>query len=94
MVWHKRSRLGRTLRDLRSTILLGKELVDGGTPSHTIQRADLADASAFVRKCLPNIASQYALVLEFAKWDPQKIAKAPESYVFAVQQFRNALRDR
>ena len=50
--------------------------------------------SSFVRKILPEIAGQYALVLELGKWDPQKIAKAPESHEFAVQQFRNVLRDK
>ncbi|HEY1684107.1 MAG TPA: hypothetical protein VGG19_05050 [Tepidisphaeraceae bacterium] len=48
--------------------------------------------AAFVRKVLPDVAGQYALVLELGKWDPQKIAKAPESHEFAVQQFRNSLR--
>src|SRR5207248_5125850 len=50
------------------------------------------DPSAFVRKALPEIAGQYALVLELGNWDPQKIAKAPESHEFAIQQFRSALR--
>jgi hypothetical protein len=50
------------------------------------------DPHTFVRKVLPGIASQYALVLELGKWDPQKIAKAPESHQFAVEQFRSALR--
>jgi hypothetical protein len=52
------------------------------------------DSRAFVRKVLPEIAGQYALVLELGKWDPQKIAKAPESHEFAVQQFRTALRSK
>ncbi len=47
--------------------------------------------SAFVRKVLPRIAGPYAMVLEFAGWDPQKIAKAPESHEFAVQQFQQTL---
>lgn len=50
------------------------------------------DPAAFVRSALPLVAGSYQLVLEMAKWDPQKIAKQPESHQFAVQQFRNALR--
>lgn len=50
------------------------------------------DPSAFVRSALPEIAGAYQLVLEMAKWDPQKIAKNPASHEFAVQQFRSALR--
>lgn len=49
------------------------------------------DPSAFVRRALPEIAGPYQLVLEMAKWDPQKIAKNPASHEFAVQQFRIAL---
>jgi hypothetical protein len=51
------------------------------------------DPCAFVRKALPEIAGAYQLVLEMAKWDPQKIAKNPASYEFAVRQFRSSLRD-
>jgi hypothetical protein len=50
------------------------------------------DPSQFVSESLPTIARAYQLVLEMAKWDPQKIAKAPESHEFAVQQFRVAQR--
>ena len=50
------------------------------------------DPSAFVKEVLPEIAGAYQLVLEMAKWDPQKIAKNPASHEFAVQQFRNVLR--
>lgn len=64
------------------------EVVDGKV------RWAVEDPHAFVRKVLRDIAGQYALVLELGKWDPQKIAKAPESHEFAVQQFRNALRVR
>jgi hypothetical protein len=49
------------------------------------------DPSAFVHDWLPEIAKAYQLVLEMAKWDPQKIAKNPVSHQFAVQQFRAAL---
>jgi hypothetical protein len=52
------------------------------------------DPIEFVRKVLPEIAGPYALVLELGKWDPQKIAKAPESHEFAVQQFRVTLRNK
>ena len=46
----------------------------------------------FVREVLPEIAGAYQLVLEMAKWDPQKISKNPASYEFAVRQFRGCLR--
>jgi hypothetical protein len=52
------------------------------------------DPCAFVRQVLPEIAGAYQLVLEMAKWDPQKIAKNPASHEFAVQQFRATLRGR
>lgn len=51
------------------------------------------DPCAFVREVLPEIAGAYQLVLEMAKWDPQKIAKNPASYEFAVRQFRSSLRE-
>jgi hypothetical protein len=57
-------------------------------------RWKINDPRAFVREALPTIASAYQLVLEMAKWDPQKIAKNPVSHQFAVQQFRAALRAR
>jgi hypothetical protein len=50
------------------------------------------DPLAFVHEVLPEIAGAYQLVLEMAKWDPQKIAKNPASYEFAVRQFRIAVR--
>jgi hypothetical protein len=50
--------------------------------------------TTFVKECLPSIAGAYQLVLEMAKWDPQKIAKNPASHEFAVQQFRGVLRSR
>ena len=52
------------------------------------------DPAAFVRESLPAIAGAYQLVLEMAKWDPQKVAKNPASHEFAVQQFRAALRSK
>lgn len=52
------------------------------------------DPFEFVKKVLPEIAGSYQLVLEMAKWDPQKIAKNPASHEFAVQQFRTVLRAR
>jgi len=49
------------------------------------------DLCSFVRDALPMIARAYQLVLEMAKWDPQKIAKNPASHEFAVRQFRGEL---
>lgn len=63
------------------------EVVDGKV------RWAVEDPARFVRQALPKIARAYQLVLEFAHWDPQKIAKAPESHEFAVQQFRAVLRE-
>lgn len=50
------------------------------------------DPAEFVSNVLREIAGPYQLVLDMAKWDPQKIAKNPASHEFAVQQFRSALR--
>lgn len=61
------------------------EVVDGEV------RWAVDDPSAFVRTVLPEIAGHYQLVLDLAKWDPQKIAKNPASHEFAVQQFRGVL---
>lgn len=52
------------------------------------------DPTEFVKHVLPDIAGSYMLVLEMAKWDPQKIAKNPASHEFAVQQFKAALQSR
>jgi hypothetical protein len=49
------------------------------------------DPKAFVRRNLPTIAGSYKLVLDMAKWDPQKISKNPASHEFAVKEFRSAL---
>jgi hypothetical protein len=50
------------------------------------------DPIEFVKEVLPEIAGSYQLVIEMAKWDPQKIAKNPASHEFAVQQFRGSVR--
>jgi hypothetical protein len=50
----------------------------------------VSDPAKFVRDALLRVAGNYALVLEMADWDPQKVAKAPESHEFAVDQFRSA----
>ena len=47
----------------------------------------------FVEKNLPRIAESYQLVMNMARWDPQKISKDRDSYDFSVREFRNALRD-
>ncbi|WP_422009366.1 hypothetical protein [Reyranella sp.] len=49
------------------------------------------DPSAFVKANLPRIAEAYQLVMNMARWDPQKISKDPNSYEFAVREFQNAL---
>jgi len=47
----------------------------------------------FVARNLPRIAEAYQLVMNLARWDPQKISKDPNSYEFAVREFQNALND-
>lgn len=51
------------------------------------------DPSAFVGRNLKRIAEAYQLVMNMARWDPQKISKDPNSYEFAVREFQNALND-
>jgi len=48
--------------------------------------------SEFVENHLAEITRAYQLVIEMARWDPQKIAKNPASHEFAVQQFKAAIR--
>lgn len=48
------------------------------------------DPSDFVKRNLGRIADSYQLVMNMAKWDPQKISKDPSSYEFCVREFRNA----
>lgn len=50
------------------------------------------DPKAFVAKHLAKIADAYQLVMNMARWDPQKISKDPNSYEFAVREFQNTLR--
>ena len=49
------------------------------------------DPFAFVDLNLERIADSYQLVMNMARWDPQKISKDANSYEFAVREFRNAL---
>lgn len=51
----------------------------------------VSDPNAFVRRNLARIADAYQLVMNMARWDPQKISKDPNSYEFAVREFQNAL---
>ncbi len=51
------------------------------------------DPRAFVSRNLTRIAEAYQLVMNMARWDPQKISKDPNSYEFAVREFQNALND-
>lgn len=53
----------------------------------------VSDPSAFVSRNLARIADAYQLVMNMARWDPQKISKDPNSYEFAVREFQNALND-
>lgn len=49
------------------------------------------DPAKFVCDHLVEIAGSFKLVLEMGEWDPQRIAKNPNSHEFAVQQFQSAL---
>ena len=49
------------------------------------------DPAQHVVDVLPDVAAKYRMVLDFARWDPQKIAKNPDSHEFAVQQFHASL---
>ncbi len=49
------------------------------------------DPAAFLDQHLPEIARAYRMVLEMAKFDPQKIGKSETSYDFAVGEFEKAL---
>ncbi len=51
------------------------------------------DPVDFVGQYLPRIAESFQLVMNMARWDPQKISKDPNSYEFAIREFRNALSD-
>ena len=53
----------------------------------------VGDPDEFVKEHLARIANAYQLVMNMARWDPQKISKDPNSYEFAVREFRNALRE-
>ncbi|HEX3966596.1 MAG TPA: hypothetical protein VHW70_01400, partial [Edaphobacter sp.] len=50
-----------------------------------------ADPVAFLDAYLPNIAGAYRLVLDMARFDPQKLAKNQASHEFAVGEFEKAL---
>ena len=45
----------------------------------------------FVAEHLVKLADSYQLVMNMARWDPQKISKDPGSYEFAVREFNNLL---
>lgn len=49
------------------------------------------DPTAFLRKYLGDIAGAYRLVLDMARFDPQKLAKNQASHEFAVSEFEKAL---
>ncbi len=49
------------------------------------------DPAAFLEQYLPDIARAYRMVLEMAKFDPQRIGKSETSYDFAVGEFEKAL---
>ena len=68
--------------------LQGLMIVDEGKVCWAIE-----DPVQFVEDNLPNIAESYQLVMNMARWDPQKISKDRDSYDYSVREFRNALRD-
>jgi hypothetical protein len=49
------------------------------------------DPKAFLAKYLGDIAGAYRLVLDMARFDPQKLAKNQASHEFAVSEFEKAL---
>jgi hypothetical protein len=49
------------------------------------------DPYAFLDSCLTDIAGAYRLVLDMARFDPQKLAKNEASHEFAVGEFEKAL---
>ena len=49
------------------------------------------DPRAFLKRYLGNIAGAYRLVLDMARFDPQKLAKNQASHEFAVGEFEKAL---
>jgi len=49
------------------------------------------DPAAFLDAYLPDIAGAYRLVLDMARFDPQKLAKNQASHEFAVGEFEKAL---
>jgi hypothetical protein len=49
------------------------------------------EPQSFVRKYLRDIAGAYRLVLDMARFDPQKLAKNQASHEFAVSEFDKAL---
>lgn len=49
------------------------------------------EPKAFLRKYLRDIAGAYRLVLDMARFDPQKLAKNQASHEFAVGEFEKAL---
>ena len=61
------------------------------TVENGIVRWSIDNPSRFVTKYLPKIAESYQLVMNMAKWDPQKLSKDPDSYEYAVREWRNVL---
>lgn len=51
----------------------------------------VTDPVAFLDAYLPDIAGAYRLVLDMARFDPQKLAKNESSHEFAVGEFEKAL---
>src|SRR3546814_6787787 len=52
------------------------------------------DPHVFLKRYLGDIAGAYRLVLDMARFDPQKLAKNQASHEFAVGEFEQALIDR
>jgi len=49
--------------------------------------------SALIERFLERVADTHHLVMDLAKWDPQKISKNASGYELAVREFRSALND-
>jgi hypothetical protein len=49
------------------------------------------DPNAFLDRYFDAIVAAYKLPLEMAYFDPQKLAKSENSYLFAVSEFEKAL---
>jgi len=70
--------------------LQGLMVVDDGKVRWAVDVSDVAD---LVKRNLRRVADTHHLVMDLARWDPQKISKNPSGYELAVREFRSALND-